>query len=222
MEKELEILVNSKQFDELSIQQKEYVLEIITEEEYTAFFTILLAARNTFEEDFAQMNPKEEVKMNLKQAFQNKHRKPSFFRLPAMDLSFHKPAFYKLAFILSAVIAVPFFLYRKPAQSTHLISKSTPAKRKQSSPTITPTPSIPYKKTLEVIQPSKVQLPKNQSETEPVAFIDTEDFILSTTLIVPLETTEFCSADLIEQNTAIELEDFLKYTTPVRMDDLNN
>lgn len=220
MEKELETLINSKRFDELSIQQKEYVLEHITEEEYTAFFDLLVTARQTFEEDFRHMHPKDEVKLHLSQAFQDKYKK-SAFRFPAINLSFRSPVFYKLAFIFSVVaVSAYFFLNEKADQPVHTISKNNPNKEKHDSPPVIPTSSIPHKETPEKVHPSKGNSSKNQSQT--IEFIDSEEFILSTTRIIPQETTEFCSTDLNEQTNAIDLEDFMQYTTPIKMDDLQN
>lgn len=220
MEKELETLINSKRFDELSIQQKKYVLENITEEEYTAFFDILVAARQTFEEDFTHMHPKEEVKVNLSQAFQNKHKK-STFRFPVMNLSFRNPAFYKLAFILSVVVlSAFFFLNEKTDQPTHTISKNVPAKEKHNSPIVIPSPSLPPKEVLVVDQPRKTHTLKYQFQV--IELIDFEEFLMSTTRIIPQETTEFCSTDLNEQTSEIDLEDFMQYTTPMKMDDLKD
>ena len=197
------------------------MLECITEEEYTAFFDLLMSARNTFEEDFSQMDPKEDVKLNLSQAFQNKHKKSSF-RLPIMDFSFRNPALYKFAFIFGVfvILSAFFFLNQKAVQPTHTISRNTPVKEKQSTPTIIRPQSHPQKEVPEPIQLAKEHVANK--ETPSIEYIDSEAFLMSTIRIIPMETAEFGSTDLNEQNTEINLEDFLRYTTPIRMDESNS
>jgi hypothetical protein len=219
MEKELEKLINTKCFEELSKQEKEYVLKFITEDEYNSFFELLATSQRAFQEEYEHVNPKEHVKENLKLAFQSKHSK-SIFNFPKINFSFQNPTFYKTAFALGSVVILIliYFFPQKTAPNKQQTSKNIHVKEK-----------IKIKKDIPseiLMSPELENNEKQPNKIEPTEEppsddydISTEEFLMATTQITPSDEEILCLTTEIDDMYKIKIEDFIQYTSPLYIDE---
>lgn len=77
MENKLEQLLSGKTFKELSVSEKEYVLQTLTAEEYMEMHKFLNASKTIFNTEKNRIQPDSLIEKNLKTAFRKKHRKES-------------------------------------------------------------------------------------------------------------------------------------------------
>lgn len=109
----LEILLRTKPFEDLSIEEEKYVLSLISKEEYDAFSYTLKDIILEVEKNERETKVSDEILLNLQYAFQEKHRKPFYLKsvkLPFVDLKIQN---YQ-AFAAALVLALGIFSLTKP------------------------------------------------------------------------------------------------------------
>ena len=212
METKLEQLINSTPFNELSVQEKEYVLTQITEIEYNQFFEIIASSKVAFESEFIKIEPENRVKANLTNAFKAKHNesfldKLMVFLSPLFRTSVLKPV---LAF---GIIAIFFYIMLpKEVEPIEIaeIKNQKPPKVKEIVKNDIIEPPVITKPVMYYKTPSYKKTDVANSE------VSDEDFLAGTAN--PLIENENLGLNcefgmLMNEDTFISMEEFISCTT---------
>jgi hypothetical protein len=211
MKTKLEQLINSIPFQELSILDKEYVLENITEQEYIQFQEIILNSINAFESDSQKIEPEDRVKERLSNAFKSKHEK-SFFENKMFDFPFFKSSLFKpaLAFGLAAVVIFIFYPKQTPSIEVAQIKKHKASKVDQIAKIETKDSTINSELKEQIVKPV------SKAVKSSILGFNENDFLAGTEIGLS-ENEQMCVNTgytiQISDDYYLSLEDFISYTT---------
>ncbi|WP_303316792.1 hypothetical protein Q4Q34_08285 [Flavivirga abyssicola] len=121
----IEDLLLKKRFSDLSFQEKEFVLSLITETEYNDFRLLLINSKKSFENDFKKLNVNDTTHKILLEAFNQKFPKQKRYSIYSNISISHKqtikPVFY--IGIVSIIVAVMVIINKNlPLNSTNNVT----------------------------------------------------------------------------------------------------
>lgn len=100
MDEELAKLLAQKEFENLTVEEKDYVLQIMTEQDYVAFKSITDYSGYVLNEGFIKIKPNLEIKHNLSKAYRRSYSNKNSSNRPLLAIGVEKlleTPFYKFA-----------------------------------------------------------------------------------------------------------------------------
>lgn len=211
MESKLEQLINNTSFHELTVQEKEYVLEKITEKEYTQFHDVIVASTTVFKSEFHKIKPKNYIKENLSNAFQAKHKR-SFLDIKIFDSPLFKSFFLKPALAFGLITIFFYILIPKQIVPVEIAQIEQPNSKinKEIVKVNTVTSAVKIKSANQIIKPiyKKIKF--------PISELSENDFLTGTESNIS-ENEQIClNTDVkinINDDYFISIEEFVSFTT---------
>ncbi len=115
MDLTIEELLLKKRFSDLSFEEKEFALSLITEKEYNDFQLFLITSKTSFENDFERLNINDTPHKVLSKAFNQKFSKQNIYSIDFNFLTNYKRVIKPIFYVGIISVLVMVIINRKTA-----------------------------------------------------------------------------------------------------------